>query len=239
MQPVQYDSIAQLEHANWWYESRRRLFGMLIKRYCPGCTNALDIGCGTGANMRVLSRYCPSVAGIDISPAALAYCRKKGLKNVRQGSITSIPFDDSTFGLVLCSDVLEHVDDEKAIAEIHRVLQPGGHAILGVPAFPALWNDNDDLSQHLRRYRARDVRRLLHDFTIQKLTYWNASLFLPAWLIARKQRLFPNKVQQNNLSLIPRIADSALKAWFGLENAFAAYGKLPFGVSVIAVARKD
>ncbi len=238
MERVQYHEIAKLEKTDWWYESRRRLINLLIKKYCQPCFTALDIGCGTGANMRVLQNLCNQVSGIDYSNDAIRYCKKNKLFNVKKGSITKIPYKSESFDLILCSDVLEHVNDKQAIKEMYRVLKKEGHLILMVPAFNSLWNDNDDLSEHLRRYRAPELQKLLRSFHLKKLTYWNALMFAPAWLLSKKQKMFPSEHKQNNLNLVPKFANNILKLWFGIENPLAAHAKLPFGTSVIAVAQK-
>lgn len=92
----------------------------------PPATRVLDAGCGEGV---LVEEYATRLAieGIDPNYSAA---------HVRQGSLLALPFDDATFDRVLCLDVLEHLsfeDQPRALAEIHRVLKPGGEALVSVP----------------------------------------------------------------------------------------------------------
>lgn len=141
-----YAVEAEVEATHWWFVGRRRLFGAeLAKSGIKPTDRVLDIGTGTGANLRLLrSLGLAAVRGLDSSDEAIGYCVSKGLGAVQKGDICALPFADESFDFVLATDVIEHVDDDPAAArEIARVLAPGGIALISVPAFPSLWGLQD------------------------------------------------------------------------------------------------
>ena len=98
-------------------------------RYLAKSATLLEAGCGTGL---VLSRLRPrarQVFGVDLSRGMLAQARRREL-DVVQASVTSLPFADASFDLVCSFKVLAHVEAiERAIAEMARVLRPGGYLV--------------------------------------------------------------------------------------------------------------
>ena len=151
-----YDAEARVEAEHWWFRGRRMLFAAELRGLKIG-TNAtvLDIGTGTGSNLRMLrEEEYRNVTGIDLNPLAVNYCLAKGFTSVLSGDATRLPFAEGQFDIVLATDTIEHIDDDrKALQEIHRVLVPGGHALIVVPAFASLWGLQDIVAQHKRRYR--------------------------------------------------------------------------------------
>ncbi len=138
-----YDAMA----GSWWDESGflHVLRGLTPARFGymrrvlaedlgidPRGRKTLDVGCGGGILAEELARLGCAVTGIDPSEksleAARAHARAEGLAiDYRRGTGESIPFPDAAFDLACCCDVLEHVEDlPKVIAEISRVLKPGG-----------------------------------------------------------------------------------------------------------------
>src|SRR5262245_62966254 len=142
MDRIAYASEAKIEASHWWFVGRRRLFAMLLRQACiPANATVVDIGTGTGANLRLLRDMgFTHVTGIDPSAEAARWCAEKGLGTVGVGDIRALPLPDGSVDLVLATDVAEHVEeDHKAFSEICRVLRPGGVALITVPAFPSLW----------------------------------------------------------------------------------------------------
>jgi len=90
---------------------------------------ALDVGCGYGEYIQLLSKKGLNVKGIDVDKKAI-----RGQENVIYSHAEKIPFKNENFDIITCIDVLEHVDDyEKSIKEIRRILKKGGKLILTVP----------------------------------------------------------------------------------------------------------
>lgn len=89
----------------------------------------LDVGCGPGVFIKLLSERGNSVVGIDCDPAALALCRSRGM-SVLQASAEELPFKDSSFDGILCKVVIMFTREEKVISEFGRLLKPGGKCYL-------------------------------------------------------------------------------------------------------------
>jgi SAM-dependent methyltransferase len=232
----------RVEQQHWWFAGRRRLFAREIRRLdLPPGTRALDIGTGTGANLRLLRELgLGEVVGVDASPEAIRYCAAKGLGPVRFGDICALPLEDGTFDLVLATDVIEHVDDDgKALEEIRRVLRPGGRLLLTVPAFPSLWGLQDKVSHHRRRYR---MGPLLHrlaaaDLRVRRGYHVNWLLFGPIWLVRRLIDGLGIELAseaQLNTTLLNRL----LGFVFAADTALAPLLRPPFGVTILIVAER-
>lgn len=238
-----YPILFRVEQSHWWHIGRRHILAGFVEDICRRVTDRrariLDVGCGTGANLLMLSKY-GAAEGVDISEDALAFCRERGLAHVKQGAGEELPYDDGTFDLVTAFDVVEHMDDDLAgLKEMFRVLRPGGHALLFVPTFMFLWGVQDDVSHHRRRYRLRGLRRVLEQagFQIERSTYANITFFLPILVIRKLMRLTRIKADTENNINVPAL-NGFFGALFGAEGAILRYINLPFGVSGLCVAKK-
>jgi SAM-dependent methyltransferase len=246
MQPHTYAIMRQVEDSHWWYVGRRRIIGAFLDQICTQLSaegktqpHILDIGCGTGANLELLSRL-GQAEGVDVSPEALEFCRARGLEAVKQGAAESLPYADESFDIVTALDVIEHLDDDIAgLQEMRRVLRPHGRVLLFVPAFMFLWGVQDDVSRHRRRYRRSELKRKLGDveFVVERASYANISFFAPIFfgrLLMRASGLRP--ASENNLNVG---ALNNLLGWvLGAENRWLRRHEFPFGVSIICVARR-
>src|SRR6185295_18341145 len=165
MQEHTYPIMFRVEQSHWWYTGRRKILTAFVEEICRQVKDRrpriLDVGCGTGANLLMLSEY-GEAEGVDVSEDALAFCRARGLDKVKLGAAEELPFADGTFDLVTGLDVVEHLDDDLAgLKEMRRVLRPGGRILLFVPAFMFLWGVQDDVSHHRRRYTRSGVEQVI------------------------------------------------------------------------------
>jgi SAM-dependent methyltransferase len=179
--------------------------------------------------------------GVDLSEDALAFCRERGLKNVKLGAAEKLPYDDGTFDLVTGLDVVEHLDDDLAgLREMRRVLRPGGRVLLFVPTFMFLWGLQDEVSNHRRRYRMPELRRVLEQagFEIERTTYANITFFLPILLARKFMRATGIKAESENNINVPAL-NGLLGGLLGAESVVLRYMNIPFGVSGLCVARKS
>jgi ubiquinone/menaquinone biosynthesis C-methylase UbiE len=142
-------------------------------RALPRADDALDLGCGDGR----LTVELPAerVTGADVSVVALSRARRRLGEGARLVELTPdapLPFQDSSFDLVLCAETIEHVRDvQSLVSEARRVLQPGGALALTTPAHGRAsgaralvsgWERAlDPLSPHIRFFTRRGLRRLL------------------------------------------------------------------------------
>lgn len=244
MEPLLYERIAEIEREHWWYQGRRRVIERLLKPYLEpsGARRVLSVGCGTGEELRFLARY-GAVLGIDPNEDAIHFVRSRGFGGqVRQASLTALPFADGIFDFVFALDVLEHVlDDRAALAEVWRVLKPKGLAIIAVPAYQFLWSRSDLRAHHHRRYGKGRFRRLLVGvgFDILRLTYFNTFLSLPIALAKLLSRIRePRFLAGAEVSMPPRWLNRILKQVFLFEPRILPMADFPFGISLLAITRK-
>jgi SAM-dependent methyltransferase len=207
----------------------------------------VDAGCGTGGTLHALELAgYRDIFGFDLSPIALQFCQKRGLQNVKQGSITKIPFDSNTFDIAYSCDVVTDAgtDNEMAaLGELYRVLKPGGRLFLSLPAFGFLRSEHDRATDIARRVTRPEIERKLAQvgFRVKRATYWNMLLF-PAVVAVRLLR----REQPHDLST-PARSDIVLPApplnfmlttCTRLEHLLLRLVNLPFGSSVAVVAIK-
>ena len=243
MQQHTYSIMYQIEGVHWWFVGRRRIIRSFLERICGDLKgdrpHILDIGCGTGANLEMLARF-GEAEGVDVSTEALAFCRERGLQNVRQGDAEHLPYEDCTFDLVTGLDLVEHLDDDVAgLREMRRVLRTGGRALLFVPAFKFLWGVQDDISHHRRRYTLQGLKRVVCEagFEVERATYANITFFAPILLgrlLMRATGFRP--ASENNINV--GALNGLLGRILGAESSMLRHANLPLGVSAICVARR-
>jgi SAM-dependent methyltransferase len=237
-----YPILFRVEQSHWWHTGRREILASFVADICREVTDRrpriLDVGCGTGANLLMLSKY-GDAEGVDVSEDALAFCRERGLEKVKLGAGEELPYEDGSFDLVTAFDVVEHMDDDLAgLTEMRRVLRPGGRVLLFVPAFMFLWGLQDDVSNHRRRYRLPELRRVLEQagFEVERTTYANITFFLPILFIRKLMRLTGLKAStENNINVTA--LNGFLRRLFETESWILRYMNLPFGVSALCVGR--
>lgn len=213
----------------------------LLKKHLPKQKKLtiLDAGCGPGAALIYLAKF-GDVIGVDISDEALKFARRRG--KVKKGDIANLPFEAETFDVVVCLDVLYHkwVNTNKAFSEIKRVLKKDGILLIREPAFDWFKSSEDIASQTKHRFTREELRKELSSGTqILKLTYVNFLLF-PFAFIKRIPEVIGIKKKQgvSDIQTISPFLNKILFSIFRLEVALLNYFDLPFGTSVICVAKK-
>jgi ubiquinone/menaquinone biosynthesis C-methylase UbiE len=173
---------------SFFHRNRRRAVRNLVARHSAG-TPMLDAGCGTGLNLASLPL---GSIGIDLNPRNLALVRERLPGQVAvEGDIEQMPFHDETFGTVLCTEVLEHVPyPDLALAEIRRVLRPGGVLIGSVPSRSMIWKLRflsstcpGDEPFH-NEYTPAEVRSMLAAFDVRRV--WLSALHFNVMFVARR-----------------------------------------------------
>ncbi|HXG54936.1 MAG TPA: class I SAM-dependent methyltransferase [Vicinamibacterales bacterium] len=238
------EATARAERDHFWFHGFRRFVTPLLRRAVAGRHDllSLDCGCGTGHNLALLRRYGRAV-GIDITLSGLLYAAARGDHAVALASAASLPFGSATFDLVTSFDVIYALPDDverAAVAEMFRVLKPGGHLILNVAALEILRGNHSVLSGEVRRYSRRTLRRGLEraGFIIERITYTNATL-LPLMAATRGlQRLTGHTASDDEISVPPAPVNAALKGVLALESAALRFIDMPAGTSLLCVATK-
>jgi SAM-dependent methyltransferase len=238
-----YADIRQLERDHWWYRGTRAVYRSLLRRYVPGPGGpVLDVGCGSGGNLSLLSDWGP-VTGLDPWYPALRAC-PAGQAHVVQGDARALPFADGTYGLVAMLGVLEHVaDDVTVLREARRVCRPGGSILLLTSAFMFLWSQHDEANRHVHRYTAVELRARAASarLRVRYLGYQNAFLFLLVVSVRLLQRLLPPGGEPRiDMFPMPEPVNSALAGLLALEGRLMARQRVrfPVGVSLVAVLER-
>jgi SAM-dependent methyltransferase len=236
-----YDIESNVEGFHWWFVVRRKLLRSVLSSIkVPQNRIALEVGCGTGANLRVLESAGVFGIGLDQSLYALNLIKKKEHSPLLAGDLNYLPMKTKSLGLIIAMDVFEHLDhDENGMSECYRVLNHGGILVLTVPAFKFLWGVQDDVTGHKRRYTMKEIKVKLRQggFGIQRSSFFNFFLFFPI-LFARRIIGFLNlRIESENKMNHPFI-NNILKRIFSLEPYLLRYFSFPFGVSILCVARK-
>ncbi len=249
MRASELRKMRKLEDTYWWFVGRRHLVRDLIERFAPDRDplTILDAGCGTGGTLEHL-RGMGELWGCDIATEALEACRARGFEHIECCSVQSLDFPDERFDVVISCDVLEHMEaDDRAMAEMARVLRPGGILVLTVPAHRWLWSAHDEALDHLRRYETAGLRRLIEGAGLEIELYSKAvAISMPAILASvayrRLRRLFSGrgeKADQTALFELPTPLNRALIWMLDVETWLMRYISLPIGASLVAVARKS
>ena len=205
----------------------------------------LDCGCGTGSNLEMLGRH-GRACGFDLTRAGVRFARAHGHR-VAQASIAAIPFPSGTFDLVTSFDVFQCLPENVerlAIAEMARVLKPGGSLLLHVAALEILHGKHSVLSEEVRRYTPARLRSIVEHggFRIERLTFDHMSL-LPMMLPVRawhRMRAAGGKVEAGEGEITVPIApvNAALTALVSLEAMALRAVNMPIGSSLMCLARK-
>ncbi len=188
----------------------------------------------------MLSRFGEVAAFEPDSEARRMACGKGGF-DIREGRLPGeIPFEPGRFDLVAAFDVLEHVDDDLAsLRALHDQLRPGGSALITVPAFDFLWSRHDERHHHKRRYTGAKLRRRASSVGLVPvvMTYFNSLLF-PLITGVRLGKKILRLEDAEDEAMPPAPFNGILCRLFASERHLMGRVRLPFGVSLLMVARK-
>lgn len=237
-----YRMFFKVQKKHWWFVVKKQIVLDTINRFYQGKqdTKILDIGCGSGLMLNALEEIGETY-GMDMSDEAINFSKEIFQGTVKKGFLPDqIPYDDNFFNLVIALDVIEHVEEDALSLEaIRNRLVTGGKVVITVPAFMFMWTKFDDLNEHKRRYTLPDLKKKLLQagFTIEKITYYNTLLFPLAFLV----RMFNKMTGRDGSSDVEQPSEPLnimLTCIFRLEKYLLRQLNFPFGVSILAVARK-
>jgi SAM-dependent methyltransferase len=227
------------DRRHWYFRGRLAvLLGVLERVLPPSPCRLLELGCGTGNVLEALGRFGEAV-GVESDPDLRAVGRAAGL-DIREGALPhDLPVADAWADAVLLLDVIEHLDDDHAgVRAARRTLRPGGVMVITVPAYPWLWSGHDAALGHRRRYTAGTLRSVVvaAGLSLVHIGYFNTALFPIIMGVRLAKRLVGGGA--HDLHRPVESVNRALERLFALERHVVLRPGLPFGTSVLAVARR-
>ena len=243
--PAYFERLAAMEAGNFWFRARNDIIVWALRRYAPGFSSMLEVGCGTGfvlaGNVAAFPR-ARFVASEIFSAGLLFAAQRVPMAELFQMDARAIPYEGE-FDVVGAFDVVEHIaEDAQVLRQMHQALSPGGILVLTVPQHQWLWSAADEYAMHQRRYDAQGLHALVRDagFELIRSTSF-VSLLLPAMWLSRllgRSRTVADFDAEAELRL-PRWLNAAFAACLRLELAAMKLGlSWPWGGSRLVVARK-
>ena len=219
----------------WWYRARSELLRTVLEEHMGAPTRALDVGSADGPSVGWMHGGHPRFA-LDIDPRGLE--RGRGVC----GSASALPFKDGAFDLVGAFDVVEHCPSEaEVMGELARVLAPGGHLLLSVPAYQWAWSDHDVRAGHFRRYTLRRLERAVDaaGLRVDRSTYAFMGVF-PLFAADRIRRRLrpPGEPRAQKLDEVGTLTERMLLGLSRVDARLLRRRDLPFGSSVFLAAHK-
>ena len=244
MDAAEYRRMADFELTHWWYKATRKLLRQfIVSELTNGAQSTprrfLDAGCGTGATGAWLADF-GSVIALDTEREALdLYCQAHPEAQLIHGDISAIDLPDDFVDTALCVTVLYHgevPDPAAAVREMARVVKPGGLVCLMEPGVRSLRRSHDRVTHAARRFSRRDLEQLAQQANLDIVRSTGAYSFLipPAWIKSKLERTESTSDLDNNTSGLFGILGFIAR----IEQRLLRVVSLPFGLSVIVIARK-
>jgi SAM-dependent methyltransferase len=245
MRDDEYRAMFDLEERLWWYAGMRAVTASILDRELDRKRGLrlLDVGCGTGFSLIWLRERFETEEsfGVDVSPHAAALWRLRKLDTVTVASADGLPFAEAEFDLVTCFDVIYQLDAGQArtaIQEMRRVLRPGGWLFIREPAYDWMRGAHDLAVGTRHRFTRNELRQILTSagFEPRRATYVNTLLFWAAVPHRFLSRL--RGEDQSDVRPVPQLLNTLFAFALKLEARLLGRLTFPFGLSVVAVAKK-
>jgi len=235
-----FERLAAVQAWHFWFVRRAMLLSWTLRKYFPNARTFLEVGCGTGSVSCALSEALPSlrITAGDTRLEGLEFAKQRAEHvDIVQCDAAQLPFD-AEFDVAGAFDVIEHLDDDVgALAAMRDVVRPGGGVLITVPQHPGLWSAVDDFSCHRRRYTRTELRSKLGAVGLEvlRMTSFVASGLPILWI----SRRLPQRFDPEREMRISPLANAVMGWLLAAEHRLIAAGvSLPFGTSLLAVARR-
>lgn len=240
-----FDVLGLEGGAGFWFDHRAAAVGRHVK--CLGISSMWEVGAGTGAMAHRLRSTLTEVITVEPLAAGARASAALGMTSLC-GTLQDLRLPDRSLESIGVFDVLEHLKHPGPLVdEMHRVLRPDGIVIATVPAFQALWGDEDDVAGHHRRYTRSTLEAEFtgRGFTLIRSEYLYASLVAPAGVLRALPYRFGRRSSSEDVlrSLRSQLktrptTDRFARVVLAAESAIAKVVPLPFGLTVLGAFRK-
>ncbi len=243
MDAVEYAKLAAVERDHWYYSGKRQFAREWLHRArVPRPQDLLlDCGAGTGLFAEEMAADCRVMVLDDHEEALRMLRRRFQPEQILSLAGDRVPLPDASLEYVTALDVLEHTPDDAAVVRgFLRLLKRGGVAVVTVPASMALWSDWDAGLHHFRRYSRPQLRALFPapEWEVAHVNYTNVLVYPAVWLVRRWRKWFPKPGDSVRAEdRVPAAFLNRMLRWQFVRLALASL-PMPFGVSLILVARK-
>lgn len=242
-----YHQYARVLSEHWWTKNRRELTRWALSEAGiePGAgLRILELGSGVGAEFEFLSEY-GTVTGVEISPVGLKYCEQCGYEKLINADLNDFVPELGSYDLIVDFHVLYHEwikAPRDVLSKLRTGLKPGGILLNTEPGFEVLRRGHDRSVMGGRRFSVMELRELLVDagYTVDRSSAFTSLLSPVLLAMATYERLRPIHTTQTHVAELeqsPRVVQAGLRAVMALERRLIKAVPLPFGGSVIALAR--
>lgn len=239
MERDEYRRIAAAETSHWWYGTTRELLADVLGPYLRPGGLFLDAGCGPGATGSWMAGS-GEVVGVDVEPLALElYAEARPASRLCAASVDALPFADASFDAALCVTVLYHegvADPAAAVAELARVVRPGGVVCLMEPGIERLRRAHDRVTHTARRFSRRSLAALASGAGLVPVRMTGAYTFLVPPAAAKA--VLERGRSDSDLETSPGGMGGALARLASVERTLMRRRDLPTGLSVLTLATK-
>lgn len=243
MEDSLYKLMAMYEDKHWWFVARRRIIDALLSRLnLPKPASILEVGCGTGGNLSLLSKY-GTVRAVEANDFARHKAEERHVAvSVQAAHLPdAMPKMDERFDLITMFDVLEHIDeDPETLTLLRGYLKPEGKLCLTVPAMPFLWSGHDVANHHKRRYTKQSLTKVVTNagYKPSYISYFNIWLFPVVAATRVISRALGIRQDKSDLSMPAPWLNNLLERLFASERNWIGKTQMPFGVSLIMSANR-
>jgi len=242
MERAVYGRIRELEQTHWWFCGRRRIIAGLLADLDlepPPSAQVLEVGCGPGGNLEMLRPF-GAVRALEPDGEARDHAAARSGLEVAQGALPdNVIFAPRSFDLICAFDVIEHVNDDAAsVKALAELIRPPGFLVATVPAYGWMWSLHDEAHHHKRRYGRKGFEALFEaaGLTVIRASHFNTLLFPLVLLVRIAKRLLGTAREDDRMP--PAWLNRILGKVFAAERGWVRGVGLPFGLSIVVIARK-